>query len=62
MPCQMDAEDNRYLHFINDMSSNKKVSKEKVSISFDYGDFTWDEKALNDLKEQNNAPTPIVIK
>ena len=62
MPCQMDAEDNRYLHFINDMSSNKKVSKENVSITFDYGNFTWDEKALNELKEQNNAPIPIVIK
>jgi len=58
----MDAEDNRYLHFINDMSSNKKVSKENVSITFDYGNFTWDEKALNELKEQKYAPIPIVIK
>lgn len=40
IPCQMDAEGNRYLHFINDMSSNKKVSKEKVSLTFDYGDVT----------------------
>ncbi len=62
IPCQMDAEGNRYLHFINDMSSNKKVSKEEISITFNYGDFTWDEEALNDLKEQNNAPIPIVIK
>lgn len=61
IPCQMDAEGNRYLHFINDMSSNKKVSKEKVSITFDYGDFTWDKEALHDLMEQNNAPIPIVI-
>ena len=62
IPCQMDAEDNRYLHFNNDMSSSNKVSKERVSITFDYGDFTWDEKALNDLKEHNNAPMPIEIK
>ena len=62
IPCQMDAEGNRYLHFNNDMSSNNKISKEKVSITFDFGDFTWDEKALNDLKEHNNAPIPIVIK
>lgn len=62
IPCQMDAEGNRYLHFINDMSSNKKVSKEEISITFNYGDFTWEEEALNDLKEQNNAPIPIVIK
>ena len=62
IPCQMDAEGNRYLHFINDMSSNKKVSKEKVSITFNYGDLTWDEEALNDLKKQNSSPIPIVIK
>lgn len=62
IPCQMDAEGNSYLHFINDMSSSNKVSKEKVSITFSYGDFTWDEEALHDLMEQNNSPIPIVIR
>lgn len=62
IPCQMDAEGNRYLHFINDMSSSNKVSKEKVSITLSCGGFTWDEEAFNDLKKQNNSPIPIVIR
>lgn len=61
IPCQMDAEGIRYLHYLNDMSSNQKVSKEKVSISYDYGNFTWDEEALHDLMERNDSPLPIVI-
>lgn len=62
IPCQLDAEGNNYLHFINDMSSSNKVSKEKVSITLSCGDFTWDEEALHDLMERNDSPIPIVIR
>ena len=60
IPCQMDANNYRYLYFLEDMSSNTKVSKEQVSITFDYGSFTWDKEVLQDLMESNNSPITIL--
>jgi len=60
IPCQMDADNYRYLSFLKDMSSNTKVSKEQVSITFDYGSFTWDKEVLQKLMESNNSPITIL--
>lgn len=47
IPCQMDADGIRYLHFIQDLSSEKKISKEKVSLMFDYKNINWDKDFYN---------------
>lgn len=41
IPCQMDADGISFLHLMQDLSSDIKVSKEKISLMFDYNDFTW---------------------
>lgn len=61
IPCKMDADGIRYLHFLQDLSSDKKVFKEKVSLVFDYKDFIWDKDANNCLN-QCESSFPIVIK
>lgn len=61
IPCKMDADGDCYLHFMQDLSSDKKISKEKVSLMFDYNVFSWDKDTINNLK-QCNSSFPIVIK
>ncbi len=60
IPSQMDVDGIRYLHFTQDLSSDEKVFKEKVSLMFDYNDFIWDKDIINGLK-QCNSSFPIVI-